>query len=43
MKVYVIAEIASNWEGNLVKAKRLIRECKNAGVDAVKISDVACK
>ena len=36
MKVYVIAEIASNWEGNLVKAKRLIRECKNAGVDAVK-------
>jgi len=36
MKVYVIAEIASNWEGNIAKAKRLIRECKNAGVDAVK-------
>ena len=36
MKTYVVAEIASNWEGNLVKAKRLIRECKNAGVDAVK-------
>ena len=36
MKAYVIAEIASNWEGDLAKAKRLIRECKNAGADAVK-------
>lgn len=36
MKSYVVAEIASNWEGDLVKAKRLIRECKNAGAHAVK-------
>ena len=36
MKAYVIAEIASNWEGDFAKAKRLIRECKNAGADAVK-------
>ena len=33
---YVIAEIGSNWEGNYVKAKKIIRECKKAGVDAVK-------
>ena len=36
MKTYVIAEIGSNWEGKLVKAKRLIREVKNSGADAVK-------
>ena len=36
MKIFVIAEIASNWEGSFVKAEKLIRESKNAGADAVK-------
>ena len=36
MKSYIIAEIASNWEGNIVKAKKLIKECKLAGANAVK-------
>lgn len=36
MKAFVVAEIASNWEGKLAKAKRLIRESKISGVDAVK-------
>ena len=36
MKVFVIAEIGSNWEGDIKKAKKIIRECKNAGADAVK-------
>ena len=36
MKVTIIAEIASNWEGNVTKAKKLIKECKKAGADAVK-------
>ena len=36
MKVFVIAEIGSNWEGDIKKAKKNIRECKNAGADAVK-------
>ena len=36
MKSYIIAEIASNWEGNFSKAKKLIEESKNAGADAVK-------
>ena len=36
MKVFITAEIGSNWEGNYVKAKKIIRECKKAGVDAVK-------
>jgi len=36
MKVLVVAEIASNWEGSITKAKRLIKECKKAGADAVK-------
>ena len=35
MKVFITAEIGSNWEGNYVKAKKIIRECKKAGVDAV--------
>jgi|TARA_B100001750_G_C15406163_1_gene545296 sialic acid synthase SpsE len=36
MKVVVVAEIASNWEGSVTKAKKLIKECKKAGVNAVK-------
>ena len=36
MKTFVIAEIGSNWEGSVQKAEKIIRECKNAGADAVK-------
>ena len=36
MKSYIIAEIASNWEGSFVKATKLIQESKNAGANAVK-------
>ena len=36
MKVFVVAEIGSNWEGDVKKAKKIIRECKNAGTNAVK-------
>ena len=36
MKVFVVAEIGSNWEGDIKKAKKIIHECKNAGADAVK-------
>ena len=36
LKTTVIAEIGSNWEGDLDKAKNLIKECKKAGADAVK-------
>ena len=36
MKTFVAAEIGSNWEGSLQKAKKIIKECKNAGADAVK-------
>ena len=36
MKSYIIAEIASNWEGSISKAKKLILESKKAGADAVK-------
>ena len=36
MKTFVVAEIASNWEGDLIKAKKLIQESKKAGADAVK-------
>jgi len=34
--MFFVAEIGSNWEGDIEKAKRLIAECKMAGVDAVK-------
>ena len=37
MKIMVIAEIGSNWEGSLIKAKRLIFLSKKAGADAVKL------
>ena len=36
MKAFVVAEIGSNWEGNLSKGKKIIQECKKAGADAVK-------
>ncbi len=36
MEVEIIAEIGSNWEGSVQKAKKIIKECKNAGADAVK-------
>ena len=36
MKVFVVAEIGSNWEGDVKKAKKIIHECKNAGTNAVK-------
>ena len=31
-----MAEIGSNWEGNLKKAEKIIAECKKAGANAVK-------
>ena len=36
MKSFIVAEIASNWEGSFTKATKLIQESKNAGVNAVK-------
>ena len=36
MKVIIVAEIASNWEGSVTKAKKLIKECKKVGANAVK-------
>ena len=36
MKISVIAEIGSNWEGSMDKAQKIIKECKKAGADAVK-------
>ena len=36
MKTFIVAEIGSNWEGRLSKAKRIIHECKKAGANAVK-------
>jgi len=36
MKTTVIAEIGSNWEGNVKKAKTIIKACKEAGANAVK-------
>ncbi len=36
MKSFIIAEIASNWEGSIAKATKLIHEAKKAGADAVK-------
>ncbi len=36
MKTFIVAEIASNWEGSFKKAEKLIHESKNAGANAVK-------
>ena len=36
MKTTIVAEIGSNWEGSITKAKKIIHECKKAGANAVK-------
>ncbi len=36
MKSTIIAEIGSNWEGNMNTAEKIITECKRAGADIVK-------
>ncbi|MCV0366646.1 MAG: N-acetylneuraminate synthase family protein [Nitrosopumilus sp.] len=36
MKTIIVAEIGSNWEGSVSKAKKIIQECKKAGADIVK-------
>ena len=36
MKVFSIAEIGSNWEGDLSIGKKIIKECKKSNADAVK-------
>jgi sialic acid synthase SpsE len=36
LKSFIVAEIASNWEGSFTKATKLIKESKSAGADAVK-------
>jgi|TARA_B110000495_G_C22941738_1_gene551054 sialic acid synthase SpsE len=36
LKTIVVAEIGSNWEGSLTKAKKIIKECKISGANAVK-------
>ena len=36
MKAIIIAEIASNWQGSVNKAKKIIHECNKAGADAIK-------
>ena len=36
MKTTIVAEIGSNWEGSVTKAKKIICECRKAGANAVK-------
>ena len=36
MKIFLVAEIGSNWEGSVSKAEKIIKECKKSGADAVK-------
>ena len=36
MKTIIVAEIGSNWEGSITKAKKIIYECKRVGADAIK-------
>jgi N,N'-diacetyllegionaminate synthase len=36
LKIFIIAEIGTNWEGSLFKARKIITESKKAGADAVK-------
>jgi len=36
MKTNVVAEIGSNWEGSVLKAKEIMYQAKKAGADAVK-------
>ncbi len=34
--VFFVAEIGSNWVGNVSKAKQIVKKCKEAGANAVK-------
>ncbi len=36
MKTTIVAEIGANWEGSVLKAEKIISQCKKAGADAVK-------
>lgn len=36
---YIIAEVGSNFDGDLARAKELARKCKEAGADAFKIQN----
>ena len=36
MNIFLAAEIGSNWEGSILKAKKIITECKKSGANAVK-------
>ena len=36
MRVTIVAEIGSNWEGSMKKATKLISKCKDAGANAIK-------
>jgi sialic acid synthase SpsE len=36
LKTTIVAEIGSNWEGSITKAKEIVKECKMAGANAVK-------
>ena len=38
-KVFIVAEISANHSGKITNLKRLIKECKKIGVDAVKIQN----
>ena len=42
-KYYFIAEVGVNHEGSMSLAKRLIREAKNAGANAVKFQTYKAK
>ncbi len=36
MKIEIVAEIGSNWNGDIELARKIIQDCKNAGANAVK-------
>ncbi len=36
LNIFLAAEIGSNWEGSVLKAKKIITECKKSGANAVK-------
>lgn len=42
-KTYFIADIGANHDGSLIRAKKLIKICKNIGVDAVKFQHFNAK
>ena len=41
--VYFIADIAANHDGNLIRAKDLIKKCADAGADAAKFQHFNAK